>query len=55
MGSPRNEVGVPQLLWGYNNGLVMYDNLHNGASSLEDFGQSSCDLYNISQKSILFC
>lgn len=55
MGSPRNEVGVPRLFWGCNNGLVMYDSLHNGYSSLGDFGQPPCDLYNISWKSILFC
>lgn len=36
-GLPRNEVGVPQLLWGHNNGLVMYDSLHNGYYSYGDF------------------
>lgn len=47
MGSPRNEVGVPRLFWGRNNGLVMYDSLHNGHSRMGDSGQPPCDLYNI--------
>lgn len=40
--APQNEVGVPLLLWGCNNGLVMYDSSHNGASTLESIGERAC-------------